>query len=161
MFQSQLSASEAVRILERMTCFGLGPLPVQQEMLETIENIEEAHSNTDSAELQYWLGGAWRCYAAWFVRGSERTRYLQKALMHFETAYTIEASGSGRKHNTYACTLGSLLVTEALIRNLERGVLLLKAVFESTSNYEPLLCHYVEALYKLGPSGFRVGSPKM
>ncbi len=150
MFQSRLSVSEAVRLLERACSFGLGAQPTQQEMLKTIEKIEGQYSNTDSAELQYWLGGTWRCYTAWFIRGEERKSYLQKALIHLEKAYTIEASNSGVKQNTYACHLGSLLVEEALIRNLERGIQLLETVFKSTSNYEPLLCNYAEALYKSG-----------
>jgi hypothetical protein len=147
---SKISVSDAIRSLQQAVSFGLGPQPTQAQMLETVRMVEDQHPASNSAELEYWLGIAWRNYAAWFVRGDERKPYLEKAIGHFEKAYTVEKASSGTRWKTYASELGALLVDEALIRDLEHGIFLLEAVFQSTQDYEPLLCSYAEAIYKTG-----------
>ncbi len=119
-------------------------------MLKAIEKVETQHPNSNSAELEYSLGIAWRNYTAWFIRSDERKPYLEKAVMQFAKAYTLEKGSSGTKWTSYASELGALLVEEALIRDLERGIPLLEAVFQSTRDYEPLLCTYAQAIYKSG-----------
>jgi hypothetical protein len=37
-----------------------------------------------------------------------------------------------------------------MVRDLQRGIPLLETVFQSTRDYEPLLCSYAEAIYKTG-----------
>jgi hypothetical protein len=142
--------SEAVRSLQQVASFGLGPQPTQPQMLETVQRIEEQYPASNSAELEYWLGITWRNYTAWFVRGDERKQYLEKAVVHLERAYALEKANRDSKWMTYACELGLLLIDEALVRDLERGISLLEPVFQSTQDYEPLLCSYAEALYKMG-----------
>ena len=144
------SSSDAVRSLQQVASFGLGPQPTQAQMLETIRRVEDQYPSSNSAELEYWLGIAWRNYIAWFVRGDERKPYLEKAVAHFERAYALEKANSGSRWKTYASELGALLVDEALIRDLKRGIPLLEAVFQSTQDYEPLLCSYADAIYKTG-----------
>lgn len=144
------SVSDAVNSLRQVASFGLGPQPTQTQMLETVQKIEDQYPASSSAELEYWLGIAWRNYTAWFVRGDERKQFLEKAIVHLERAHALEKANRGSKWMTYACELGLLLVDEAPIRNLERGISLLEPVFQSTQDYEPLLCSYAEALYKIG-----------
>ncbi len=144
------SISDAIHSLERVASFGLGPQPTQAQMLETVQRIEDQYPASHSAELEYWLGIAWRNYTAWFVRGDERKPYLEKAIAHLERAYSLEKANSGQRWKTYASELGALLVDEALMRDLDRGIPLLEAVFQSTQDYEPLLCSYAEAIYKTG-----------
>jgi hypothetical protein len=119
-------------------------------MLETIQAAESQYPSSDCAELEYWLGIAWRNYTAWFLRGDARRSPLQKAISHFERAALLEESGSTPKWITYASELGAILVEEALVRDLERGVAVLEKVFRSTTEYEPRLCAYAEAIYKTG-----------
>jgi hypothetical protein len=141
---------DAIRSLQRVSSFGLGPQPTQAQMLRTIEKVETERPNSNSAELEYWLGIAWRNYTAWFIRGDKRKPHLEKAVIHFENAYTLEKGSSGAKWMTYSSELGALLVEEAPVRDLERGIQLLEAVFDSTRDYEPLLCTYADAIYKSG-----------
>jgi hypothetical protein len=122
----------------------------QQAMLATIEAVEGQYPDSDSAELEYWLGIAWRNYNAWFVRGDSRRASLETAISHFERAAFLEEGGSTPRWITYASELGTILVEEALVRDLARGIAVLGAVFQSTNNYEPRLCSYAEAIYKTG-----------
>ena len=150
MFLFKMSIPDAIRSLQQISSFGLGPQPTQQQMLKAIERVESQHPTSNSAELEYWLGIAWRNYTAWFIRGDERKSYLEKAVMHFKKAYTLEKGSSAAQWKTYASELGALLVQEALIRDLAQGIPLLETVFQSTQDYEPLLCAYAEAIYKSG-----------
>ena len=118
-------------------------------MLNLVKRVEKQHQDSRSAELEYWLGIVWRNYTAWFVRGDERYAYLEKAVTHLENAISLERSVSDSNWLTYASELGTLLVDEAPIRNLERGISILEGVFNATKSYEPLLCSYAEALYKV------------
>jgi tetratricopeptide (TPR) repeat protein len=147
---AKMTTLDAIRALERVSSVGSGPSPVQQAMLGTIEAIESQYPSTDSAELEYWLGIAWRNYNSWFVRGDSRVLTLQKAIAHFERATVLEEGGSTQRWNTYASELGTILVEEALVRDLERGIAILETVFQSTTDYEPRLCAYAEAIYKTG-----------
>lgn len=149
-FPFKMPISDAIRSLQQVTLLGPGPQPTQQQMLTAIDKVEREYPCTDSAELAYWLGGAWRCYTAWFIRGDDRKPYLEKTAMYLERAYTLEKSSSGVKWMTYASVLGGLLVEEAMIRDLQRGIPLLESVFQSTQDYEPLLCTYAEGVYKTG-----------
>lgn len=42
-----------------------------------------------------------------------------------------------------------MLVDEVIISNIEKGMVYLETVFNNTDDYEPVLCYYVEGLYKL------------
>ena len=149
--KSEMSTSEAVQLLNRTCSFQIGQSqPTQREMLNLIENIERQHANSDSAELHFMLGVAWEFYTAWFVRGDNRKPFLQKMLEHLDRALSIEERNSGARRNDYASRLGSELVEEAQVRDIHRGIELLRSVFESVSDYVPLLCSYPEALYKAG-----------
>ena len=146
----KMSVQEAIDSLMRAASFGLGPQPEQSEMLKIIDTVERQYSHSDSAKLEYWLGIAWRNYTAWFIRGDDRKPNLEKAIAHLESAYEIEQAQSGANVVTYADELGVILVEEASVRNLERGIALLETVFQTNRGYDPYLCSYAEAIYKAG-----------
>jgi len=145
-----LSEPEAVCLLERACSFGLGPQPTQNELLEIVEGVERQYPRAESAELQCCLGGAWKYFSALFVRGPDRKPYLQRSLRHYERAYELEALRTRAGVNRYAATLGNILVNHPLVRDLERGIMLLESAFLATATYEPVFCSYAEALYKAG-----------
>jgi hypothetical protein len=144
------SEQKAIDSLKDVASFGLGPQPEPSEMLSIIEKVEGQYPQNNSAELEYWLGIAWRNYTAWFVRGDDRKAYLEKAITHLERAYEIEKAHSGASLTDYADVLGILLVEESTVRNLQRGIALLESVFQNTREYDPCLCAYAEAIYKVG-----------
>ncbi len=148
MFFFKMSVTEAIESLKRASSFGLGSQPSQPDMLKLLEKVEKQHPASKSPELEYWLGIAWRNYTAWFVRGDERKPYLEKAITHFDKAYKMETESKGTNWITYASELGKLLIDEAIVRDLDRGIFLLGQVYDNTTDYEPELCSYADALYK-------------
>lgn len=48
-----------------------------------------------------------------------------------------------------AGSIGMLLVDEAIVRDLEKGLSYLEIVFKNITDYEPVLCSYAEGFYKL------------
>jgi len=139
------------------SCFGLGELPSQKEMSKLISKIEKQFPNSDSYELEYWMGIALRNYTAWFIRGDERAQYLSKAVQHLERAFDLYDEDVPEMHptsrplnrNVIAGEVGSILIDEAAIRDLEKGMLYLEFLFKNTRNYDPYLCSYAEGFYKL------------
>ncbi len=144
------SEQKAIDSLKDVASFGLGPQPKPSEMLSIIEQVESQYPRNNSAELEYWLGITWRNYTAWFIRGDDRKAHLEKTVAHLERAYEIEKAHSGANLTDYADVLGILLVEESTVRNLPRGIALLESVFQNTREYDPYLCAYAEAIYKIG-----------
>ena len=89
MFFSKMSVAQAIKSLVEMSHFGLGNEPSQSEMNKLISKVEKRFPDSDSYELEYWLGIALRNYTAWFVRGDERKPHLQEAVQHLEKAYAL------------------------------------------------------------------------
>lgn len=165
---STMSEVQAIRALQDVAITWLRPRrePSQSEMSELISAVEKQFPNTGSFKLEFWLAMAIRSYKTWFLRGKERKPYLLKAVEHFERAYAlsqgvipeevpptdkrnVNARLHPRDRMTIACEVGSLLVDEALIRDLERGMSYLGSVFNNTTQYYPRLCSYAEAFYKM------------
>lgn len=150
----RISQSQAIKSLREMSSFGLGPQPSQKQMAKLIEKMESQYPQIESYELAFWLGIALRNYTAWFIRGDERKQFLERAVQHLERAYN---PAKGRvpesQLNGIASELGALLVDEAVIRDLDRGIAYLERVFNTTQDYVPLLCSYADALYELGDYG--------
>jgi len=119
-------------------------------MLNTIERIERECPDVDSAELNYWLGIAWRNFTAWYIRGEERRGYLEKAVSYLEKAYEIEKRFSGNRWKQYAGEWGRLLIDEKIVRDLEKGITILEELYINETDYEPTLYHYADGLYKKG-----------
>lgn len=151
---------KAIKILHEMTLFRPGyTLPSKQEMLTQIEQIEAQFPQNESYELELALGGALNHYIFHYVRGDERKLFLERVVRHWERAYRLAAgkrldmAGCGSKLEPelfIAAALGSLLVQEAPIRDLDKGIFYLERVYNTTKDYVPALCSYAEALYKRG-----------
>ena len=163
MFFSKMSVAQAIKSLMKMSHFGLGNEPTQSEMHKLISKVEKRFPDSDSYELEYRLGIALRNYTAWFVRGDERKPYLQEAVQHLEKAYALskgvipeeltatdEHTLGSLDRNTIVCDVGFLLIDEAIIRDLEKGISYLETIFNNTTDYYPQFCSYAEAFYKLG-----------
>ncbi|KAF5414744.1 MAG: hypothetical protein C5S48_07665 [Candidatus Methanogaster sp.] len=163
MFFSKMSVAQTIKSLREMSHLGLGNEPSQSEMHKLISKVEKRFLDSDSYELEYRLGIALRNYTAWFVRGDERKLYLQEAVQHLEKAYALskevisEELTATDKHtlgsldrNTIACEVGFILIDEAIIRDLEKGISYLGTIFNNTTNYYPQFCSYAEAFYMLG-----------
>ena len=58
-------------------------------MLLQIIAIEGKSTNIKDTNLNYALAIAYKNYCAWFVRGNERKKYLDKALSHLKQAITV------------------------------------------------------------------------
>lgn len=263
--QEGISKDEAIDTLKNLTTFGMQlhiefvsdnmavldsvALGKQKSvMCDKLLQIEAQVQENTSYIIEYWLGIGWRNFAAWFIRGEERSMYLLKSLEHLERAFKLsegylfswaeipgkdsgrlikilvekfgndwietpkvekieesktikvstgkktislilndegtevilEIDGSGRdkfvaemqndelniysegkiplnggfvseKVNriTIAGSIGMLLVNEAIVRDLEKGLSYLEIVFKNTTKYEPVLCSYAEGFYKL------------
>lgn len=163
MFASKMSRSKAINSLIEISCFGISKQLSQSDMSNLISQIEKQFQDSDSYELEYWLGIALRNYAAWFIRGENRKHYLQKAAQHLEKAYALsngvilDEIPMTEKHtfrsidrNTIACEVGSLYIDEAIIRDIKKGISYLGAIFNNTTDYYPQFCSYAEAFYKCG-----------
>ena len=144
-------------------CFFIGEgYPTPDEMLKVISKARKDCLDSDSYELEYWLGTALVYYNTWFVRGDERKPYLEEAVYHLERAFALSEGKIPKEYpphevkefgslfrNDIACEVGQLLIDEAIIRDIEKGISYLRPVFESSSYYHPLLCFYAETYYKL------------
>jgi hypothetical protein len=149
-YMNKWSAREATRKLEHVFSTGSGSSLEQTQMLELIEAIESQLNMCGDPKLQYWLGVANTNYVSWYVRGDKRKPFLERAVTHYERAYMLEKDFGGSKWHEYAGAAGKLLVEEAVIRNLQKGLLLLEAAFSFKQTYEPYMCWYAEGIYKSG-----------
>lgn len=136
------------------------------EMLNVISEVEKQFPDSGSYELEFALGTALRNYTSWYIRGDARKQPLQKAIQHYEKAYALskelvsndsdplpkidERDFVHFNRNAIACIIGKLFVNEPIIRDLEKGISYLETVFNNTTDYDPGLCAYAEAYYKLG-----------
>lgn len=160
---SKMSIAQAIRVLIDMSCSGPYKESLQSEMFKLIVNIEKQFPESGSCELEYRLGIALRNYTSCFVRGDDRRTYFQRAVLHLEKAYILSEGVIPEGHsptenyeiwfldrNTIASEIGALLIEEAIIRDIKKGISYLSVVFNNTTDYHPLLCSYAEAFYKLG-----------
>lgn len=156
------SPEYAVQSLIQMSAFG-GPGGTEGVMAKYIQEVERDFSDSGSWRIHYWLGIATRNYVVWFSRGDSRKPFLHRAVEHFETAYKLSQgklpeelpSESLRSLEVIdraqlSGEIGNLLISEAQIRDLEKGMEYLRITWERTINYHPLLCSYPEGYYKLG-----------
>lgn len=163
MLFSKMSMAQAIGSLKEACFFTLDREPSEREMSKLISRVEKRFPDSGSYELEFWLGSVLRNYTALFVRGEERREYLEKAVQHFERAYELSQDAIPQElpprekrdfgsfdRNTIACEIGSLLINEAIIRDLERGMFYLEIVFGNSNAYYPQLCAYADGFYKMG-----------
>ncbi len=92
--------------------------PKGKEMLSIIQDIELKSKKFNDDELFYLLAIAYRNYTAWYLRGSEREKYLKKCLSMLKKVSKRHEKGRGE--------LGRLLIEEKVIRDLPRGIEILE-----------------------------------
>jgi len=137
--------------------FGV-PVFSKDETLSQIEKVEAEFSRCESFELEFKMGSAFQSYAFFFVRGDERKTYLGRAVHHLQRAYELAYGKNWDVLNHIkdeptlfiGVCLGSLLIEEAQVRDLERGLAYLEQTYKATRGYEPAFCAYAEGLYKRG-----------
>ena len=91
--QEGISKDEAIDTLKNLTTFGMQlhiefvsdnmavldsvALGKQKSvMCDKLLQIEAQVQENTSYIIEYWLGIGWRNFAAWFIRGEERSMYL-------------------------------------------------------------------------------------
>jgi len=129
----------------------------EEQVLRRINAIAEEFAGKETFELAFALGSALEYYVALAVRGDARKPLLDRVVGHFERAH---AQARGQRWTEYsfkdepelaaAAALGSLLVRQALVRDLDRGILLLQWAWDRTASYEPYLCQLADGLYMRG-----------
>lgn len=135
----------------------------KSNMDKVLAKVESQVNEATSSMVLYWLGIAWRNYTSWHVRGDERKPYLEKSVAYYQRAfdrskeewplrqpYENRHDGDFLDQISIASDLGSLLIDELIIRDLDRGERILQFVFNGTDEYEPCLCSYAELFYKRG-----------
>lgn len=159
-----LSEDEIVHaLIEIGTYSGDESLNSQPNMDRVLAEIEPLVNADTSSRTLYWLGVVWRNYTAWHIRGDARKPYLEKAIGYYKRAldkskeeWPIKQSAANRHDAAYldqitiASDLGTLLVEEKLVRDLDKAKQYLGFVAVSTDGYEPCLCHFAELYYKTG-----------
>lgn len=162
-----LSEAEAIESLEKLckdlTIINLDKPPLSQSkideirarMCKTISEIEKQFSKSNLEELESMLATAILVYTEWFIRGDERTQYIQKAYKHIEKAeecyYTENQFASGiNRLNQAWCRFNLDVNVGGISRDLEKFVTYLEPIFNNTDTYQPIFCHYVDAYRSLG-----------
>jgi tetratricopeptide (TPR) repeat protein len=158
---NKMSITDAKKLLIHVVFFD--PALSRSNIEEVINKVERLYPESNSYDLEYWLGLALRNFTAWFIRGEERKVYLEKAIRHLERAYALSEGTIPNEYpqdkrnildyidrNTIACEIGYLLIEERVVRDIEKGITYLKPVFETTKDYYPAFCALAEAFYKLG-----------
>jgi hypothetical protein len=85
-------------------------------MINEIDEVEKLLHNNTSSTYEYGLGIAIRNYCAWYVRGDERTKYLQRTILHLKKAIDINGLAEAKVE------LASILIEEKQVRNLEMAL---------------------------------------
>jgi hypothetical protein len=164
LFGREPKEADLVRDLDAAERMTVGTERITEERLAgLISQGEKLCRVAPSWRLEYWVGRGVLLYGAWFVRGLERKEHLLRAVDHLTRAFELSA-GCVKDHIPrprptapipddrvrVAIFLGHLLVEEAQIRDLARGMEFLEWGYSRTTEYEPLLCSYVKGFYKLG-----------
>lgn len=90
------------------------------KMLKLIQDIEYQTKNSKDSNLYYEFAIAYNNYTSWYIRGENRKEYLLK------TTSLLEKSIDLSKNNIKAKELlGKLLINEKLIRDLNKGQVIL------------------------------------
>lgn len=92
-----------------------------KEMLSIIVSIEKNNIASNDTNLFYAIAIAYRNYSAWFVRGNEKKKYLDKSILCLNKSILLF------EDNMYAKSeLGRLLIEEKLVRDLSKGINILE-----------------------------------
>ncbi len=173
-----LSEAEAIESLEKLcnelTIVTPDKPPLSQSIIDeirskmdkTISEIEKQFSESNSKELEYFLGVSILLYTEWFIRGDERKKYLQRAVEHvekteecntanvqdedYESRFTLFNGSKGKDAFTAWKTGFNLDIKEEIRQDIEKFTSYLEPIFNNTEDYRPIFCHYVDAYRSLG-----------
>lgn len=133
----------------------------KNNIIDVINEAEVIANNSKNPKLFYWLAITIRNFTSWNIRGDERKKYLEKVIYYFDKSFEYSKNVLPIKlppekrcdldfldQINIAGEAGNILVNEAIVRNLDRGEVLLKFVFDNTLDYEPSLCTYANLFYK-------------
>lgn len=85
---------------------------VGQQMIEEINQLENHIRSGIDPNLEYLFAIAIRNYTAWFVRGDDRKRFLERTVAHLEKAAEMGSPDA-------QIELTRILIEEKLVRNLD------------------------------------------
>jgi tetratricopeptide (TPR) repeat protein len=157
---------EAIWAVVRCSCYGAAP-----ESFQTRENMDRILDAVGrytpigvmtNPHLAYWLGIAWRNYTSWHVRGEARKPFLERSIRYFRKAFELSKElpvslPEKERHVfgnldqiTIASNLGSMLMNEKLVRDLEAAEKVLTFVWNNTPYCEPSLYSYLHLFYQKG-----------
>lgn len=109
-------------------------VPQELEVRQAIAEAEQFFGS-ENPVLYFWLGTALQHYTAQFVRGDARKPYLERAVTALKRADTCAAHLPERDDSApldrlrIRNTLGTLLVDEALVRDLDSAIACLAIVY--------------------------------
>ncbi len=98
-----------------------------EQMLKEIESFEK-NVQCDNPQIHYLLGIAYRNYAAWFVRGDQRKKYLNLTVNHLDKSIALNPNQTEIK-----VELARILIEEKLVRNLERALMIISDLEKTKS----------------------------
>lgn len=139
-----ISENEAISELQPYCGMILGQTVDYCDAIKIIEKVEKSIHHPKSAKLEALLGCALLSYVSYCVRGDDRKTFLERAVGHYEKSYHLDPND-----NT-AFTLGRILIDEAQIRNLDKGLAFLDSLYIKSKRYEPAFCWYADAYYQKG-----------
>jgi hypothetical protein len=107
------------------------------KMLKFIQDIEYQTKMSKDSNLYYELAIAYNHYTSWYITGENRKEYLLKITSYLEKSIELSQNNIKAKE-----LLGKLLISEKLIKDLNKGQMILnelKSKNELTSSLNPLL----------------------
>lgn len=104
-----------------------------QEMLSIITSIEKNSIESSDTNLFYSIAIAYRNYCAWFVRGDERKKYLEKSILFLNKSISVSSKNIDAKSE-----LGRLLIEEKVVRDLSKGINILEKLQDANQMPEYL-----------------------
>jgi len=138
------AALERLRVAARTDSLANADPEILRQAIDSAELFAQGHGAT--GELNAWIAVCWGHYASLYVRGDERKPFMERGLHFYRAAFDTYTNDDDRLR--MAASLGTILVKEALVRDLDEAEQYLSLVAESTDLYEPCLCAYADLYYK-------------
>ena len=88
---------------------------IGEQMIEEINYLENQIQAILDPNLEYLLGIALRNHTAWFVRGNDRKRFLERTIIHLKKAAEIGSSDA-------LIELTRILIEEKIVRDLDNAL---------------------------------------
>lgn len=139
-----MSENEAISKLQPYCGMIIGQTVDYCDAIKIINKVEKSIPTPKSAKLESLVGCALSTYVFHCVRGDDRKAFIERAIGHYEKSYRLDPSDST------AFTLGLTLISEAQIRDLDKGIAYIEPLYLKSKRYEPVFCSYADAYYQKG-----------